>query len=711
MSRRLPQEAPETADDMAVAPPPAELVLASGNAKKLAELRALVEPLGCHVRSPADVLERSGLPWPEPEETEATFVGNGLIKAVAALGLLQDRPEWSGVSVLADDSGLCVEALDGGPGVHSARYAGPTATDAANRQQLLAALAGVADNRRSAHFRCTLVLAGPLADGPGCRRTEAGVPWRAFEGRCNGKILMEEQGDGGFGYDPLFWSDDLQQSFATASGAEKATVSHRGKAVARLALYLRAALTATERDKPLFLRRLGLEALTRALDGTLRKEVRYADQALEQALHNAPQLGSKERAAVADLHWHALRRMGRLALARLALKQVVLPKKPVDPRQWPVQDVRQWSLLALADVTANGLARDPRPKPGVESALGAMCSRNTDLAQLLPYTPDQLHTALRAASYAVDTWPDPARFAAEHDAPEALAATLRADMGDAAASMALQYLSERAPLTLRVNPEKASRDQVQEVLAKAGIAADPIPDLPWALQCRQSARVTAVPAFAAGWFEIQDAGSQRLAQMVGAQPGELVLDWCAGAGGKTLAMAANMQGRGRLVALDRHAARLQECARRLQRNGVTMAQTRVLDASQKGLADLVDKADRVLVDAPCSSSGALRRNPEMRWHMDGDWLGRFPHQQLAIVHRAAKHVRAGGTLVYATCSLMRAENEGVAEAFAASHPDFQIVQQERVGPANPAWLALGPLASQGPDGFYCCVLRRAGGRR
>jgi len=202
------------------------------------------------------------------------------------------------------------------------------------------------------------------------------------------------------------------------------------------------------------------------------------------------------------------------------------------------------------------------------------------------------------------------------------------------------------------------------------------------------------------------ASMQDLAQWVDAKPGELVLDWCAGAGGKTLALAAAMHNKGRLVALDKHAARLKECARRLERAGVTIATTKTLDGGSAPLSAFVGKADRVLVDAPCSSSGALRRNPELRWHLDADWLGRFPAQQLAIVSRAAQHVRKGGKLIYATCSLMRAENEGVVQAFLQRYPHFVLERQMRVGPANPDFLALGPLASDGPDGFYCAVLTR-----
>jgi 16S rRNA (cytosine967-C5)-methyltransferase len=319
--------------------------------------------------------------------------------------------------------------------------------------------------------------------------------------------------------------------------------------------------------------------------------------------------------------------------------------------------------------------------------------------------------AARTAAYAARALPEPDRTAMHWGYHPQFVATLSQALGADHAVAAMTYLNQRGPLTLRVNRMRSSRDAVATLLRRDGIDTIAVPVLDDALWVAQAARITATTAYADGLVEIQDEGSQRIVAAAGAEPGQLVLDWCAGAGGKTLALAAQMalgteRGRsGRLIACDTHPQRLAECQRRAQRSGVPI-EVRTLDHSSKALGDLAGRADLVLVDAPCSSSGALRRNPELRWHLDAAWLGRFASQQLAILQRAAAHVRPGGRLVYATCSLMPDENEGVVAAFLQGESQFVRTDEARIGPASAAWLATHPLAQFGPDGFYWCVLRR-----
>lgn len=197
-----------------------DVVLASGNPKKAAELRALLAPLDVVVLSPSDV---GGLP--EVDEDRDTFAGNARKKAESAA---RATGRWA----LADDSGLCVDALDGAPGVRSARYAGTHGDDAANNAKLLGALEGLAPEQRGARFVCALALAGPSGE------TEA-----VFEGEVHGRILDAPRGDGGFGYDPLFLftepdHPETGRGFAELSQAEKATISHRGRALRGLAEHL-----------------------------------------------------------------------------------------------------------------------------------------------------------------------------------------------------------------------------------------------------------------------------------------------------------------------------------------------------------------------------------------------------------------------------------------------------------------------------------------
>ncbi|MBI5607662.1 MAG: hypothetical protein HY902_02155 [Deltaproteobacteria bacterium] len=698
------------------------LLLSSANPKKLKELQETAARLGVQALGPADWLaQRQALwtssplpPLPEVAENGETFVENGLLKALSALRHARHHGDME-VSVLADDSGLCVAALGGKPGLHSARWAdlqgrkadAELATDARNRKQLLEDLAQAGD--RSAWFECTLVLAGPLAAGPGCGHSDDGLPWRAFVGRCHGHLLQTEQGEGGFGYDPLFWSRELGQTFATAAAEQKHAVSHRGRAMAQLGAYLQQRPAWTGEQKPMYLRPSGLDVLTEALRRSLEKDLRYADAALEMALGHAPQLGAKERQAAAQIHWHTLRRLGLLALASLALRGRQKPEHALDPRACDPRQARLLALLALSDLDPHGAPRQPTKK-NEPTALHGLLQRNPALANNLPASADQMATALRAASYASHGWPADERAAVELGYTAEFVRQLREQWDGERADLVLRYLNHRGPLTLRVNPTKCSRAQVAAELAKQDIATIAIPSLPNGLWCLESARVTATAAFAEGRIEIQDEGSQRIVQAAAVVPGQTVLDWCAGAGGKTLALGAALSAtpgsaNGRLVACDTHADRLEQCKRRAERANLAV-ETRVLDKSERPLRDLVGACDVVVVDAPCSSSGALRRNPELRWHLDADWLGRFPAQQLAIARRAAQHCKVGGTLVYATCSLMQRENESVVADFLASGAPFELLSSERIGAADPAWLATHPAPEFGPDGFFVAVLRR-----
>lgn len=683
------------------------LLLASGNAKKLTEFADLCRGIGVDVVSPAEWVTAKRLPLPEVDEDGDTFLANGLKKALAAAAHLRAAGDMT-TSVLADDSGLCVQALRGMPGVRSARWAGAkaggdrAAIDALNRAKLLSDLAAADD--RTAWFECTLVLAGPLAEGPGCGRGEGGVPWRAFVGQSRGQLLKEERGEGGFGYDSLFLSDDLGLTFAQAEAAAKHAVSHRGRAMAWLTAYLQLRSDPQEEKKPLYLRPVGILTLGEALRRSLEQELRYADQALEQALGLHPQLGSKERQAVAELHWYALRRLDHLALAVQALRGTPPPKCAQDPRALPSKMAGLAALLTLADLDATGQPRDSAKK-GEGTALDGLAKRNPGVAATWPAAPSQLTTALRAAAFAARVLPEPHKTAMQLGFHPDLVQVLDQELGPAHSRAAMAYLNQRAPLTLRVHASRAQRQQVAAELLEEGLATLAIPGLANGLWSLQPARITATRPYQDGRLEIQDEGSQRIAAALAVKPGETVIDWCAGAGGKTLALAAAMSGKGRLVACDTHPERLAECKRRAERAHVHV-ETRVLEKLEKPLADLVAGADAVLVDAPCSSTGALRRNPELRWHIDRSWVERFPEQQLTILLRAAQHVKAGGRLVYATCSLLRRENEGVVASFLAAAPGFVKVAEERIGPANGAWLATYPLARFGPDGFYWCAFRR-----
>ena len=672
---------------------PISLTFATGNTGKLTELRQLysdnsgggVDVVG------TDELRAAGIELPEVAEDADTFIGNALLKAISAYKV-------TGKDALADDSGLCVDALAGAPGVHSARFAGPDGDAEANTTLLLQRMADVPAGLRGAGFECALVLVGPLADGVGCGRTEDGLAWRAFVGTTRGHIAHERAGEAGFGYDPVFVSDVLGTTFAQATAAAKNAVSHRGAAFSRLKAYLdvvRADVAKGER--PMFLRAVGMNALAQAIDEVLRGGLRYADKAMESALRAHPELGGKERAAVAQMYWHTLRQLDRLEVAIAVSKGVTVPETP-DPRRLSGRDAGLLAALAATDVDLSGVPV-AHGKRAATTVLAGLLDRNKQFAGHLPMPPEALAKAHRkAVGIGRISRANTGRRGGFHAAFEQ---ACRAQLGDEHAELALDYLDTRGPLTLRVNTRRADIDKVATDLLSVGIRTVQTGEL--ALTCVDSARVTRTAGYKAGEFEIQDAGSQEIAAAVAAEPGETVLDWCAGAGGKTLALAARMAGRGQLIALDVHRGRLAECRRRLRRAGEMDMQ--VLEHRRDPRMDRrLPRADAVLVDAPCSSSGALRRTPELRWHLDTEWLDRFAGQQLAILRSASRYVRPGGRLIYATCSILDAENAGVVQAFLAVAKGWTCLREQRVGPANLVWLQARPLARIGPDGFYFATL-------
>ena len=259
----------------------------------------------------------------------------------------------------------------------------------------------------------------------------------------------------------------------------------------------------------------------------------------------------------------------------------------------------------------------------------------------------------------------------------------------------LRALQEPAPLDLRVNLLKATREEARAALAAEGLEAAPTPLSPWGLRIEGRRQVTTGPAFRAGLVEIQDEGSQLVAALVDARPGTRVADLCAGAGGKTLALAMTMQNRGQLVACDISAARLDGAVRRIRRAGVHNAERHLLEPGDKWIKRRAKSFDRVLVDAPCTGTGTWRRNPDARLRLAEADLAELLPKQVLLLDQAASLVRTGGRLVYATCSLLAEENEDQVTAFLSRHSDF----------AQGDVLVLTP-ARNGTDGFFAAILER-----
>ena len=303
-----------------------------------------------------------------------------------------------------------------------------------------------------------------------------------------------------------------------------------------------------------------------------------------------------------------------------------------------------------------------------------------------------------------------------HNLPEWLASALQAERGDDFWPLA-EALMRPAAMDLRVNAVKAKRDDVQAALAAARIDAVPTPYSPLGLRLAAKVALQKSDIFLRGDVEVQDEGSQLLALLTGAKRGEMVVDFCAGAGGKTLALGAAMRNTGRLYAFDVSGHRLAALKPRLARSGLSNVHpVQIAHERDERIKRLAGKIDRVLVDAPCSGLGTLRRNPDLKWRQSPASIAEMAVKQLAILTGAARLPKPGGRLVYATCSLLAAENEAIADAFIAAHGDsYRAVPAaealERAGVADAAALVEGDRLRlwphrHGTDGFFAAVWER-----
>ncbi|VTU33618.1 RsmB/NOP family class I SAM-dependent RNA methyltransferase [Variovorax sp. RA8] len=286
-----------------------------------------------------------------------------------------------------------------------------------------------------------------------------------------------------------------------------------------------------------------------------------------------------------------------------------------------------------------------------------------------------------------------------HNLPEWLVAPLKAQLGEGFWPL-VQSLQQSAPLDLRVNALTDKRADVQKELALAGVQATVTPFSPWGLRIDGKPALAKLDAFARGAVEVQDEGSQLLALLLDAKRGEMVVDFCAGAGGKTLAIGATMRSTGRLYAFDTSAHRLDALKPRLARSKLSNVHpAAIAHERDERIKRLAGKIDRVLVDAPCSGLGTLRRNPDLKWRQSPKAIEELTAKQAAILQSAARLVKPGGRLIYATCSVLPEENEAIAEAFGAAHPEFEALD---VAPL------LGALKVADPENL--CAGGEAGGR-
>lgn len=404
-----------------------------------------------------------------------------------------------------------------------------------------------------------------------------------------------------------------------------------------------------------------------ALSQVLRFE-HPADAVVSRYFHDHRQLGHADRGFVAETLFAVLRR-----------------KRSLETRCGTASSPRHLLLLAL--VMLRGW-------------------NQRELQPILKASEDAWLSAARGM--AADNFPPAVRS----DLPDWLYGALERQFGADEVAIIACGLNQPAPLDLRVNSLKTDREPLLARLAADGIRAEAGSFSPLAIRLLDKPALARHPLFLDGSFEVQDEGSQLLGLLVAPKRGELVVDFCAGAGGKTLLLGALMKNTGRLYALDVSDKRLAKLKPRLARSGLSNVHPlRIEHERDAKIKRLSGKADRVLVDAPCSGLGTLRRNPDLKWRQDPQAIAELTAKQAAILNAAASLVRPGGRLVYATCSLLDQENDGIVDHFLATHADFTTLGADALlakqGIDLPgARLRLLPHR-HGSDGFFAAVLERS----
>ena len=282
--------------------------------------------------------------------------------------------------------------------------------------------------------------------------------------------------------------------------------------------------------------------------------------------------------------------------------------------------------------------------------------------------------------------------AIEHSVPDWLAGLFEKELG-VKWEKEMSALNEQAPVILRANSLKISAENLVEILKEEGVNSFVLRGYPDAVQLEEKKNVFLTSAFKEGFFEVQDASSQKIAELLDVKEGMRVVDACAGAGGKTLHIAALMKNKGQIIALDIYEWKLAELKRRAKRAGAFNIETRFIE-DNKVIKRLHNTADRLLIDAPCSGLGVLKRNPDSKWKIDEDFINRIKTEQENILQNYSKILKKGGKMVYATCSILPSENGEQVRKFLAENTEFALVKEENIMP------------SDGYDGFYMALIER-----
>ena len=385
-----------------------------------------------------------------------------------------------------------------------------------------------------------------------------------------------------------------------------------------------------------------------ALQETFFEDKKYADKVIERLLKANKKWGSQDRAVVSEIFYNIIRWRKRLEYY---------------------------------------IGEGAKPNNIYRLILAYLLWSNTEYKRFDEFSGLKIADILTKIKK--ETFPTKA---IEHSVPEWLVEILEQELGSVWEREVIA-LNEQASTILRANTLKISPKSLVDELACENISAFTINGYPDAVQLEEKKNVFLTSAFKDGFFEVQDASSQKIGRFLEVAEGQRVVDACAGAGGKTLHLSALMKNKGQIIALDIFEWKLAELKRRAKRAGAHNIETRLI-SDNKVIKRLHEKADRLLIDAPCSGLGVLKRNPDSKWKIDTEFIDRIKVEQQKILQDYSKMLKKGGKMIYATCSILPSENNLQVEKFLSNNPDFRLVKDEKIMP------------SQGYDGFYMALIER-----
>jgi 16S rRNA (cytosine967-C5)-methyltransferase len=431
---------------------------------------------------------------------------------------------------------------------------------------------------------------------------------------------------------------------------------------------------------------------TQELLGIVLSSKKPADALIDTFFRAHKYLGSHDRKFIAETTYGTLRHLRKCELmltsAMAELNETVLEEDKI-------------LFLVVSYLSLQGRMEGVVPE-AISSKL-----RSRQLAE-------KTDSILTVLSKPITVYHEPAltRISVEHSFPDWMVQKLIDQYGEREAENICSSLNEPAPLTLRVNTLKTTVEQCRAELSRQGIETSKTLLSPFGLNLAKRINVFSFPAFRDGWFEVQDEGSQLLPFLIDPKPNAKLLDICAGAGGKTLEFAALMKNRGEIYATDINSFRLEELRKRTKRAGAQNVRVQEIQAIEDLTEQYSDFFDIVFVDAPCSGLGTIRRNPGMKWMVTEQTVSEVSDKQRSILHSSAPLVKQGGRIVYATCTLLRQENEDVVEEFMESHPEFKLIEAAELSKKWNTGLAPTGLFFKllphmnGTDGFFCAVLEK-----